>query len=114
MTPQLWRPSPTVTSAPFYKTAPVSGMGLGAGAGAGRGALRGAVPLAVTFAELVDQLSELGLGLGPLLGLGLDHDVLLAANKAVKPPPNAYLCHLCFKKGHYIKDCPQVCILFTE
>ncbi|XP_023219900.1 zinc finger CCHC domain-containing protein 24-like isoform X2 [Centruroides vittatus] len=23
-----------------------------------------------------------------------------------KPPPN-YLCHLCFKKGHYIKDCPQ-------
>lgn len=24
-----------------------------------------------------------------------------------KPPPN-YLCHLCFNKGHYIKDCPQV------
>ncbi|XP_057215182.1 zinc finger CCHC domain-containing protein 24-like [Triplophysa rosa] len=23
-----------------------------------------------------------------------------------KPPPN-YLCHLCFTKGHYIKDCPQ-------
>ncbi|XP_055031618.1 zinc finger CCHC domain-containing protein 24 [Misgurnus anguillicaudatus] len=23
-----------------------------------------------------------------------------------KPPPN-YLCHLCFNKGHYIKDCPQ-------
>uniref|UniRef100_A0A8C2A8S9 Zinc finger CCHC-type containing 24 n=1 Tax=Cyprinus carpio TaxID=7962 RepID=A0A8C2A8S9_CYPCA len=24
-----------------------------------------------------------------------------------KPPPN-YLCHLCFNKGHYIKDCPQL------
>ncbi|KAK1905915.1 Zinc finger CCHC domain containing protein 24 [Dissostichus eleginoides] len=23
-----------------------------------------------------------------------------------RPPPN-YLCHLCFNKGHYIKDCPQ-------
>ncbi|CAH1116094.1 unnamed protein product [Phaedon cochleariae] len=24
-----------------------------------------------------------------------------------RPPPAAYLCHLCFRKGHYIKDCPQ-------
>ncbi|XP_051815737.1 zinc finger CCHC domain-containing protein 24 isoform X2 [Acanthochromis polyacanthus] len=24
-----------------------------------------------------------------------------------RPPPN-YLCHLCFNKGHYIKDCPQL------
>ncbi|GFS09180.1 zinc finger CCHC domain-containing protein 24 [Elysia marginata] len=24
-----------------------------------------------------------------------------------KRPPNSYLCHLCFTKGHYIKDCPQ-------
>ncbi|XP_026997962.1 zinc finger CCHC domain-containing protein 24 isoform X2 [Tachysurus fulvidraco] len=24
-----------------------------------------------------------------------------------RPPPN-YLCHLCFNKGHYIKDCPQI------
>ena len=28
--------------------------------------------------------------------------------KPTKRPPPAYLCHLCFKKGHYIKDCPQV------
>lgn len=27
--------------------------------------------------------------------------------KPTKRPPPAYLCHLCFKKGHYIKDCPQ-------
>lgn len=25
-----------------------------------------------------------------------------------KRPPANYLCHLCFNKGHYIKDCPQV------
>ncbi|XP_061911487.1 zinc finger CCHC domain-containing protein 24-like [Entelurus aequoreus] len=24
-----------------------------------------------------------------------------------RPPPPNYLCHLCFNKGHYIKDCPQ-------
>ncbi|XP_012944177.1 probable cyclin-dependent serine/threonine-protein kinase DDB_G0292550 [Aplysia californica] len=24
-----------------------------------------------------------------------------------KRPPSSYLCHLCFTKGHYIKDCPQ-------
>jgi len=22
-------------------------------------------------------------------------------------PPDNYLCHLCFQKGHFIKDCPQ-------
>ncbi|KAK2725922.1 zinc finger CCHC domain-containing protein 24-like [Artemia franciscana] len=27
--------------------------------------------------------------------------------KQMKRPPLTYLCHLCFKKGHYIKDCPQ-------
>ena len=28
--------------------------------------------------------------------------------KPSKRPPTTYLCHLCFTKGHYIKDCPQV------
>lgn len=32
--------------------------------------------------------------------------------KPTKRPPPSYLCHLCFKKGHYIKDCPQVCNFF--
>ncbi|PVD38583.1 hypothetical protein C0Q70_01199 [Pomacea canaliculata] len=27
--------------------------------------------------------------------------------KPGKRPPSSYLCHLCFNKGHYIKDCPQ-------
>ncbi|XP_050080706.1 G-box-binding factor-like [Anopheles maculipalpis] len=29
------------------------------------------------------------------------------AQKYSKVPPSNYLCHLCFKKGHYIRDCPQ-------
>ena len=28
--------------------------------------------------------------------------------RATKKPPSTYLCHLCFQKGHFIKDCPQV------
>ena len=30
------------------------------------------------------------------------------STKKVRRPPDGYLCHLCFCKGHYIKDCPQV------
>ncbi len=33
----------------------------------------------------------------------------LAESKRMRKPPDGYLCHLCFCKGHYIKDCPQVC-----
>lgn len=36
------------------------------------------------------------------------NELALADRKPVKRPPSTYLCHLCFKKGHYIKDCPQV------
>lgn len=25
-----------------------------------------------------------------------------------KIPPNSYMCHLCFGKGHFIRDCPLV------
>lgn len=46
-----------------------------------------------SIGELADQLNE--------LTLGLDKKV-----KGRKLPPN-YLCHLCFKKGHHIKECPQ-------
>eukprot|EP00794_Sanderia_malayensis_P016695 gene16695-18389_t len=28
-------------------------------------------------------------------------------SKKMRKPPDGYLCHLCFCKGHYIKDCPQ-------
>ncbi|XP_052815180.1 zinc finger CCHC domain-containing protein 24-like [Mya arenaria] len=43
------------------------------------------------MAELADQFS----------------DLCLSMPKPSKRPPSTYLCHLCFTKGHYIKDCPQ-------
>nr|CAD7196618.1 unnamed protein product [Timema douglasi] len=34
---------------------------------------------------------------------------LRISSKSNKPPPDDadYLCHLCFRKGHYIEDCPN-------
>nr|XP_003701925.1 PREDICTED: zinc finger CCHC domain-containing protein 24-like isoform X2 [Megachile rotundata] len=34
-------------------------------------------------------------------------DLNLLDAKPTKRPPPTYLCHLCFNKGHYIKNCPQ-------
>ncbi|KAI7805917.1 putative zinc finger CCHC domain-containing protein 24, partial [Triplophysa rosa] len=43
--------------------------------------------------SLTDHFSDLSLSCEP-------------RKPSKRPPPN-YLCHLCFNKGHYIKDCPQ-------
>ncbi|KAK7112439.1 zinc finger CCHC domain-containing protein 24-like isoform X2 [Littorina saxatilis] len=43
-----------------------------------------------SMADLADHFSDLSL-----------------ERKPAKRPPSSYLCHLCFNKGHYIKDCPQ-------
>uniref|UniRef100_A0AAY5L632 CCHC-type domain-containing protein n=2 Tax=Esox lucius TaxID=8010 RepID=A0AAY5L632_ESOLU len=45
------------------------------------------------LSSLTDHFSELSLSSEP-------------RKPSKRPPPN-YLCHLCFNKGHYIKDCPQ-------
>ncbi|KAK7498586.1 hypothetical protein BaRGS_00010246, partial [Batillaria attramentaria] len=42
--------------------------------------------------DLADHFSDLSLSID---------------RKPGKRPPSSYLCHLCFNKGHYIKDCPQ-------
>ncbi|CAG7837482.1 unnamed protein product [Allacma fusca] len=42
--------------------------------------------------DLADQLGELSLGVA----------------RSIKRLPPTYLCHLCFQKGHYIKDCPKL------
>ncbi|RUS85574.1 hypothetical protein EGW08_006657 [Elysia chlorotica] len=47
--------------------------------------------------DLCDQVAELSLAPGPQQ----------EKSRLAKRPPNSYLCHLCFTKGHYIKDCPQ-------
>lgn len=48
-----------------------------------------------------DELSSLAVTLQNTL-------LLQKQKKRPKRPPEGYLCHLCFCKGHYIKDCPQV------
>ncbi|XP_048761558.1 zinc finger CCHC domain-containing protein 24-like isoform X4 [Ostrea edulis] len=42
--------------------------------------------------DLADQFCELSLSVD---------------RKPSKRPPSTYLCHLCFTKGHFIRDCPQ-------
>ncbi|XP_038060103.1 zinc finger CCHC domain-containing protein 24-like isoform X2 [Patiria miniata] len=49
-----------------------------------------------SIGDIADQFSDLSLS--PI------------DRKMGRRPPPTYLCHLCFNKGHYIKDCPQVCI----
>ncbi|KAI4457248.1 zinc knuckle [Holotrichia oblita] len=34
-------------------------------------------------------------------------DLTIGERRNSKRPPPSYMCHLCFQKGHYIKDCPQ-------
>ncbi|RZC39302.1 zinc finger CCHC domain-containing protein 24 [Asbolus verrucosus] len=43
-----------------------------------------------SLSDLAEQFAELALD-----------------RRSVKRPPPSYLCHLCFSKGHYIKDCPK-------
>lgn len=60
--------------------------------------------------SLSGGLTGLNSSLSESVGDLADHfaDLTLSMDrKPTKRPPPTYLCHLCFKKGHYIKDCPQ-------
>lgn len=52
-------------------------------------------------------------GLSSLTDYFSDLSLSAEARKPSKRPPPNYLCHLCFNKGHYIKDCPQVSDVVT-
>lgn len=54
------------------------------------------------------SLSDIADGLSSLTGRFSDLALTPETRKPSKRPPPNYLCHLCFNKGHYIKDCPQV------
>jgi len=43
-----------------------------------------------------------------VLGLILQLEQMRLQRLSKRIPPSDYLCHLCFHKGHFIKDCPQV------
>ncbi|CAM1321856.1 ZCCHC24 (predicted) [Pycnogonum litorale] len=56
------------------------------------GFANGLTGMTTTISDLAEHFNDLTLSL---------------ERKPTKRPPPNYLCHLCFKKGHYIKDCPQ-------
>ncbi|XP_076161646.1 zinc finger CCHC domain-containing protein 24 isoform X1 [Ptiloglossa arizonensis] len=78
--PTIWNGFPTPASQSYLHRGGLSPSGAIGG------------NLTDSIGDLADHFTELGL---------LDR-------KPTKRPPPSYLCHLCFKKGHYIKDCPQV------
>ncbi|XP_012252838.2 zinc finger CCHC domain-containing protein 24-like isoform X1 [Athalia rosae] len=78
--PAVWGNFPTASSQTYLhqnNVSPVAPIGPGS--------------LADSIGDLAEHFTELG----------------LLERKPTKRPPSTYLCHLCFKKGHYIKDCPQ-------
>ncbi|XP_022542380.1 zinc finger CCHC domain-containing protein 24 isoform X1 [Astyanax mexicanus] len=54
-----------------------------------------------------DSISNIVEGLSSLADHFSDLSLTSEPRKPCKRPPSNYLCHLCFNKGHYIKDCPQ-------
>ncbi|XP_064790107.1 zinc finger CCHC domain-containing protein 24-like isoform X1 [Oncorhynchus masou masou] len=54
-----------------------------------------------------DSLNNIVDGLNSLTDHFSDLSLSSEPRKPSKRPPPNYLCHLCFNKGHYIKDCPQ-------
>lgn len=50
------------------------------------------------YSSLLENFENLGLG---------DRIPLGMLQRRVKKPPESYMCHICFDKGHYITDCPQ-------
>nr|XP_033335686.1 zinc finger CCHC domain-containing protein 24-like [Megalopta genalis] len=93
--PAIWNGFPTTTSQPYLHRAAVVGAGPG---GAGAGARARSSPCGPLGGNLTDSIGDLA-----------DHftELGLLDRKPTKRPPPSYLCHLCFKKGHYIKDCPE-------
>ncbi|XP_036293979.1 zinc finger CCHC domain-containing protein 24 isoform X3 [Pipistrellus kuhlii] len=57
------------------------------------------------------SLNNIADGLSSLTEHFSDLTLTSETRKPSKRPPPNYLCHLCFNKGHYIKDCPQHIIL---
>nr|XP_035945718.1 zinc finger CCHC domain-containing protein 24 isoform X3 [Halichoerus grypus] len=60
------------------------------------------------------SLNNIADGLSSLTEHFSDLTLTSETRKPSKRPPPNYLCHLCFNKGHYIKDCPQDSACFTS
>jgi len=55
----------------------------------------------VNYLQVNDDVDE-------VLSLLLQLEQMRQQRLSKRIPPSDYLCHLCFQKGHFIKDCPQV------
>jgi Zinc knuckle len=60
------------------------------------------------MADIQNQLRELSLCDVIDAGGSVAGSMQSGRYRCAKKPPSTYLCHLCFQKGHFIKDCPQV------
>ncbi|KAJ3608364.1 hypothetical protein NHX12_025412 [Muraenolepis orangiensis] len=70
-------------------------------------ALHTSGPLYKSPSPLYGSLHNMAEGLGALTDHFSELCLSSPGRKLHKRPPPNYLCHLCFNKGHYIKDCPQ-------
>lgn len=89
LVPTIWSGFPTTASQPYLHRTRT---------GTGGCAAVGLNPSGALGGNLTDSIGDLA-----------DHftELELVDRKPTKRPPPSYLCHLCFKKDHYIKDCPQ-------
>ncbi|XP_059608634.1 zinc finger CCHC domain-containing protein 24-like [Phlebotomus argentipes] len=55
-------------------------------------------PPSSSYDQIFDLIDALG---------NLDISSNFDSKKVQKTPPANYLCHLCFRKGHFIRDCPK-------
>ncbi|XP_011150074.1 zinc finger CCHC domain-containing protein 24-like [Harpegnathos saltator] len=86
--PSMWSNFPTMTSQPYIQsTVPRC-----------QSTLNPSVPIRPMRSNTIDSMADL---------TEQFTELTVADRRRAKRPPPAYLCHLCFRKGHYIKDCPQ-------
>lgn len=67
-----------------------------------------------SVSKLCEAFGDLGIGFSSDLTTGQSQNqlrtdqMLLRQQKSGKVPSGDYMCHVCFQKDHFIRDCPQV------
>lgn len=91
LTPTIWSPFSTAQNYSINSPSPVTDVG-------GNTTLLGPTTNDI-ISDLCERFNDFSF---------LNVATATRPQKPHKQPPPNYLCHLCFKKGHYIRDCPQV------
>ncbi|CAD7088234.1 unnamed protein product [Hermetia illucens] len=90
LTPTIWSPFSTAQNYSINSPSPVTDVG-------GNTTLLGPTTNDI-ISDLCERFNDFSF---------LNVATATRPQKPHKQPPPNYLCHLCFKKGHYIRDCPQ-------